>query len=156
MERIVSIPQKSYHDVKSTRVANHVSYNDTFQCTVRHVPNNTVIPSKSEQCSKTNQGIQTLSMTRQQEVASAGWMSTHPSNIRSQNTEWYIRMTYFKLQNNLHKNERKKNAGTFYCTIVTSSLKDIFFYVFSFVSFVRNRYYLKWQSFPFIGLTSIS
>jgi len=36
---------------------NHVVSYDTFQCIVRHVPNITVIPSESEQCSKTNQGI---------------------------------------------------------------------------------------------------
>jgi hypothetical protein len=34
------------------------SYNDTFQCIVTHVSNDTVIPSESEQCSITDQGIQ--------------------------------------------------------------------------------------------------
>lgn len=49
---------------------------------------------------------------------------------------------------------KEKNACTFYCTIVMSSLKDMFLYVFSFVSLLRIRYYLKRQSYPFIGLTS--
>jgi len=48
----------------SVENGNHVVSYDTLQCTVRHVHNNTVIPSESEQCSKTNQGIQTVAMTR--------------------------------------------------------------------------------------------